>query len=159
MLAELRAQTLRGYAALALGLIGHPTREVPLALAHALAARSSEELRQKTATALGLLGNPSIPGTKKDAVDLLIEELRNARTQSHKGEIVLALSRIGDHRALEKLVDLLKDGGEQNLTRALACSGLGIAGDLELIPSLARGSQDIKYRASTLVLDEFLSIL
>lgn len=150
---------LRGYAALALGLIGTPTPEVTKAVADALRERSSEELRRQAAGALGLLGNPRIPGTRMDAVDLLLSELKEARTQSHKGQVVLALARVGDHRAIERLVDMLRDPGEQDLTRALACAGLGLVGDLEWIPSLARGSKDVNYRASTDLLNEFLSIL
>ena len=149
-------RTVRGYAALALGLIGNATPEVTKAIAAALQERSSEELRRQTATALGLLGNPSVPGTRQDAVDLLLEELKQARNQAHKGEVVLALARIGDHRALELLVKTLKDEQEQDLTRALAVSGLGVIGDLELIPSLARGSKDVNYRASTDLLNEFV---
>ncbi len=53
----------------------------------------------------------------------------------------------------------MKNQGEQDLTRALACAGLGLIGDLELIPSLARGRKDVNYRASTDIINEFLSIL
>ena len=31
-------------------------------------------------------------------------------TQSHKGQVVLALARIGDHRAVDRLIDLLPAG-------------------------------------------------
>ena len=150
---------LRGYAALGLGLIGQSTPEVAKTIADAMRERSSDELRRQTATALGLLGNPTIQGTGKDAVEILIDELKDAKSQSHKGQVVLALARVGDHRALDALVDLMKNQGEQDLTRALACAGLGLIGDLELIPSLARGSKDVNYRASTDIINEFLSIL
>jgi len=150
---------LRSYAALGLGLIGEATKDVTQAIAEAMKERSSEELRRQTAVALGLLGNPTISGMNKDAVELLIDELKDAKTQSHKGQIVLALARIGDHRALDKLIELLKDQKEQDLTRALACAGLGLIGDLEYIPSLARGSKNINYRASIDLINEFLSIL
>ena len=121
--------------------------------------RSSEELRRQTAVALGLLGNPKIQGTGKDAVELLLDELKEARSQSHKGQVVLALASVGDHRAVDPLVELLKNKGEQDLTRALACAGLGLIGDLELIPSLARGSKNVNYRASTDIINELPSIL
>jgi len=150
---------LRSYAALGLGLIGEPTSAVAKAIAEAMQERSSEELRRQTAVALGLLGNPKISGTGKDAVELLLEELKDARTQSHKGQVVLALATVGDHRAVDKLVELVKDKGQQDLTRALACAGLGLIGDLEWIPSLARGSKNVNYRASTDLINEFLSIL
>jgi len=150
---------LRSYAALGIGLIGEPTAADAKAIAEAMRERSSEELRRQAAVALGLLGNPKIAGTNKDAVELLLEELKDARTQSHKGQVVLALASIGDHRAIEKLVDLVKDQNEQDLTRALACAGLGLIGDLEWIPSLSRASKNINYRASTDLVNELLSIL
>ncbi len=150
---------LRSYAALALGLIGRSDGDTARAIAGALRERSSEDLRRQSATALGLLGNPTVPGTGKDAVEILLDELKSARTQSHKGQIVLALARVGDHRALDGLEALLMDPKENELTRALACAGLGLVGDLEWIPSIARGSRNINYRASTDLIDEFLSIL
>ena len=150
---------LRGYAALGLGLIGNPTPEVMKTIAEAMRERSSEELRRQAAVALGLLGNAKIQGTGKTAVDLLVEELKQAKSQAHKGQVVLALAAIGDHRAVDPLVELLRDKGEQDLTRALACAGLGLIGDLELIPSMSRGSQNVNYRASTDLVNEFLSIL
>lgn len=150
---------LRGYAALGLGLIGNPTSEVMKTIADSMRERSSEELRRQTAVALGLLGNHKIQGTGKTAIELLVDELKQAKSQNHKGQVVLALASIGDHRAVDPLVGILQNKGEQDLTRALACAGLGLIGDLELIPSMARGSQDVNYRASTDLVNEFLSIL
>ena len=98
-------------------------------------------------------------GTNQDAVDLFLEEMQDAKSQSHKGQIVISLARVGDHRAVDKLVELAMDSKEQDLTRALATAGLGLVGDLEWIPSLARLSKHVNYRASTDVVDEVLSIL
>ncbi len=145
-------QELRGYAALALGLIGHGTNDVLIPIREALKERRSEELRQQTATALGLLKD-------KEAVPLLLEELRRAKSQNVKGQVVLALAKIGDARAVEPLVNLLKDKKEQDLTRALACAGLGVIGDLEWLPSLSRISLDVNYRASTDAVNEVLSLI
>ncbi|MDA1194515.1 MAG: HEAT repeat domain-containing protein [Planctomycetota bacterium] len=145
-------QELRGYAALALGLIGHGTNDVLIPIREALKERRSEELRQQTATALGLLKD-------KDAVDLLVEELEQAKSQNVKGQVVLALAKIGDARAVEPLIKLLKDEKEQDLTRALACAGLGVIGDLEWLPSLSRISLDVNYRASTDAVNEILSFI
>jgi len=153
-----RDKTLRSHAALALGLIGNPTPEVTKTIADALLERSSEVLRRRTAVALGLLGNPPIPGTGRDAVDLLLAELDAARTVSQKGEIVLALARIADHRGLDHLVTILRDEKESQTARAMACVGLGLIGDLERWPSLSRGSRDVNYRASCDLLREYLSI-
>ena len=145
-------QEFRGYAALALGLIGQATKDVLNPIREALKERRSEELRQQTATALGLLKD-------KEGVPLLLEELQRAKSQNVKGQVVLALAKIGDARAVEPLVKLLKDKKEQDLTRALACAGLGVIGDLEWLPSLSRISLDVNYRASTDAINEVLSLI
>jgi HEAT repeat protein len=150
---------LRGYAALSLGLIGVADGEVVKAISEALRERSSEELRRQAAVGLGLLGNVKIPGTGQSAVELLVSELKEAKTQNHKGQIVLALASIGDHSAIPPLVGLLKDKSEQFLTRALSCAGLGLIGDLEWTPSLSLISKNVNYRSSVDVMNEVLSIL
>ena len=145
-------QELRGYAALALGLIGNASRDVLLPIRDALKERRSEELRQQTATALGLLKD-------SEGVPLLLDELKRAKSQNVKGQVVLALAKIGDARAVEPMVKLLKDEKEQDLTRALACAGLGVIGDLEWLPSLSRISLDVNYRASVDLINEVLSLI
>ena len=142
----------RGYSALALGLIGNASRDVLLPIREALKERRSEELRQQTATALGLLKDA-------EAVPLLLDELKRAKSQNVKGQVVLALAKIGDARAVEPMVNLLNDKKEQDLTRALACAGLGVIGDLEWLPSLSRLSDDINYRASVDLIREALSLI
>ncbi len=150
---------LRAYAGLAIGLIGVPANEAVRALGEAVRERSSEVLRRECAVGLGLLGNPAIPGTNQNALDLLLHELENARTEAHKAEVVTAIARIGDHRAVDRLVALLRDPHEQDATRAMACVGLGQIGDLEWIPSLARLTKDHNYRASTDFVRELMSVL
>ncbi len=148
-------QELRGYSALALGLVGHGPKPVLVAIREALKEKRSEEMRQQCATALGLLKDDK-------AVELLLEELRNASSQSVKGQVVLALAKIGNEEAVGPLVEIALNEGkkkEQDLTRALATAGLGVIGDLESIPSLARISKDVNYRASTDLINEVLSII
>src|SRR5439155_22171651 len=108
-------------------------------------------LRSQTAVALGLLQS-------RKAVDALKEELVSADTQNAKGQIIVAIAKIGDARTIPQLVELLKKDGPY-LTRALSCAGLGLIGDLEKIPSLSRISKDINYRAAINCIDEVLSIL
>lgn len=143
---------LRGYAALGLGLIGVATPNVLRPIRSALRERRSTALRQQMATALGLLQD-------RKAIPLLLTELKQARSQAVKGQVVLALARIGDARAVAPLVQLLDDKQERDLTRALACAGLGVIGDLQWLPSLSRISLDVNYRASTDVLNEVLSLI
>ena len=142
---------LRGYAAVALGLIGTPTPDVTKAIKDAMREHSSEELRSQTAIALGLLGST-------DAVPTLLDELKGAESQNVQGQVVIALAKIGDARAIEPMVALLRSD-RPDLTRALACAGLGLIGDLEWIPSLSRLSKDINYLAVGDVISEVLSIL
>jgi len=143
---------LRGYAALAVGLIGNAGKDSLAAIRKAMKERRSEEMRVQCATALGLLRDGK-------AVVLLLEELMTARSQSVKGQVVLALAKIGDERAVDPIAKLLRNPREQGLTRALACAGLGVIGDLESIPSLSRLSKNINYRASCDLMAEVLSIL
>lgn len=143
---------LRGYSAVALGLIGIPDTDVVKVIKDALKERSSEELRQQTAIALGLLQTP-------DTIPTLIQEIKDADSQNVLGQVVLALAKIGDARAIDPLIEILEDTQRPDLTRALATAGLGLIGDLEMIPSLARLSKDINYRASPDCVNEALSIL
>lgn len=153
LVADRRAdRDLRGYAAVGLGLMGPAGAEVSRSLRALLAERASEELTLHAATALGLVGDAG-------AVDLLVHALGEVASQSAKGQIVIALSKIGDARAVEPLVDLLTDRTVDANTRSMACSGLGVVGDLQWIPSLAKVSRDVNYRASVDLITETLSIL
>jgi HEAT repeat protein len=143
---------LRGYSAVALGMIKLTTPDVLKALKDTMREKSSEELRLQCAVALGLLG-------QTDAVPLLLKELDDADTQNVQGQIVIALAKIGDSRAIEPLVTKLKNHQVPDATRAICCAGLGLIGDLEFIPTLSRISKDINYRAACDVINEVLSIL
>ncbi len=143
---------LRGYAAVALGHIGIGDERVLRPIRRALKKRRSEKLRRATATALGMLSDHK-------AVSILMDELGKARSQSAKGQVVVALANVGDERAIEPLIKLLRDGRQQDLTRALACAGLGIVGDVAWVPSLSLVGRDVNYRASGDLMNECLSIL
>ena len=143
---------LRGYCAVALGMIEVPSPEVVKALKAALAERRSDELRLQSATGLGLLG-------QADAVPLLAAALKDASTQALQGQLVIALARIGDARAIPPLLALVDDRTVPDATRAIACAGLGLIGDLELVPSLTRLSKDINYRSTCDTIREVLSFL
>jgi HEAT repeat protein len=150
---ERQDPSLRGYAAAAIGMIGYAPKRIRLRIREALAERRTEEMRVQCATALGLLHDTQ-------AVPELIASIRTARNQSTKGQLLVALARIGDERAVQPLVDLVRaEHSEQHLTRALACASLGIVGDLESVPVLSRLSKDVNYRAGTDVMREVLSIL
>ena len=69
------------------------------------------------------------------------------------------LARFGNHCALDKLIEILEDDREPDLTRAPACAGLELICAPKPPSSLARGAEDQDYRASTDLVTEFLSIL
>jgi HEAT repeat protein len=143
---------LRGWCATGIGLVGMPSAEAVAAIRRALLERSSQELRLQCATALGLLG-------ARDAVDLLVAELVAADDPGVQGPIVVALSRVGDARAIPPLVAILEDANASDSFRAMACAGLGLVGDLEPLPALVRLSADVNYAAATDAIREFLTIL
>lgn len=143
---------LRGYAAMGIGLMGHAPRVARASIRSALREHRSEAMRVHCATALGLLSDG-------EAVPILVDQLKTARTQSLKGQLVVALARIGNHDAVRPLIGLLKDPREQVLTRALACAGLGVVGDMEPIPSVSLIAEDLNFRAPTDALLEWTSIL
>ena len=153
VLSDRRQDTeLRGYAAVAIGMIGGASPPEVAAIEGALAERLSDELRLQCATALGLLGVAR-------AVPVLLKELQAADTQNLQGQIVSALGRIGDARSIAPLAALLSSQEQPDLTRAMACVGLGLVGDLESVPSLCLVTSGINYRATTDALRELLSIL
>ncbi|MHC4937563.1 MAG: HEAT repeat domain-containing protein [Planctomycetota bacterium] len=145
---------LRGPCCVALGLMGREgvTEEVKTALRDALKERRSADLRRDAATALGLLRDA-------DTVDLLLEELKNARSFTVQGQIILAIGTIGDERAIQPLIEILDNTSRPDATRAMAAVGLGMIGDLLEVPRLSRLSKDYNYRASVADLDELLYIL
>jgi HEAT repeat protein len=143
---------LRGYCCVALGLIGEATTDVKAALKLALAERRSVELRRDAATGLGLLRD-------REAVGILLDALRKARSFAVQGQLITAIGTIGDQQAIPPLVKLLDDRSQPAQTRAMAAVGLGMIGDLRPVPALARLSKDYNYRASVPDLDELLFIL
>jgi len=143
--------TLRGFACVALGLLGDARPAVKDALYLALAERTNVDLRRDAATGLGLLRDAA-------TVPHLLEQLRTASSFVVQGQVVSALGAIGDQRALAPLVSFLESRNEPAPVRALAAVGLGLIGDPQQVPALARLSRDYNYRASAPDLDELLYI-
>ena len=89
----------------------HATPDVKDALRDALLERSSKDLRRDAATALGLLRDA---GTVK----LLVDELKRAKSFTVQGQIILAIGAIGDHSAVDALIDILDNRNRPEATRA-----------------------------------------
>ena len=144
--------TLRGFCAVALGLLGDASDTVKDALKTALEERKSADLRRDAATGLGLLRDA-------DVVKILLDELKKAKSFAVQGQLITAIGTIGDHNAIAPLVEILDDKSQNTQTRAMAAVGLGMIGDLRELPALARLSKNYNYRASVPDLDELLFIL
>jgi HEAT repeat protein len=144
--------TLRGFSCVALGLIGDASDSVKDAMKLALRERKSTDLRRDAATGLGLLRDAEV-------VKLLLGELEKAKSFAVQGQLIQAIGTIGDHTAIEPLVEILDNKSEPSQTRAMAAVGLGMIGDLRELPALARLSKNYNYRASVPDLDELLFIL
>jgi len=144
--------TLRGFCCVALGLIGKAREDVKYAMKKALEDRSNDDLRRDAATGLALLRDAEV-------VTLLLDELKKAKSFAVQGQLITAIGTIGDHTAIDPLVQILDDRSQPSQTRAMAAVGLGMIGDLRELPELARLSKNYNYRATLPDLDELLFIL
>ena len=143
---------LRAYACVGLGLIGDRRAEVRDALKLALKTRKSTELRVSAAIGLELLNDASV-------LPLLLTELEASKSFAVQGQLIQAIGRIGDHKAIEPLIRILENDKKPAVTRAMAAVGLGMIGDLKPLPTLSRLGKNYNYRASVREIDELLFIL
>jgi len=143
---------LRGFACVALGLIGDGSDDVKEAIMTALDSRKSAALKVHAATGLGLLDDAGI-------VKLLIDQLKGSKSFAVQGQLIQAIGKIGDHTAIIPLIEILDDTKKPAQTRAMASVGLGMIGDLRQYPVLSRLAKNYNYRASVPDMDELLFIL
>ncbi len=143
---------LRGFSCVSLGLIGDASDHIKDALKLGLRERKSTDLRRDAATGLALLRDAEV-------VKLLLAELKKAKSFAVQGQLITAIGTIGDHTAIDPLVQILDDRSQPLATRAMAAVGLGMIGDLRELPELSRISKNYNYRASVKDLDELLFIL
>jgi HEAT repeat protein len=143
---------LRGYCALALGMIGGAQAVEPV---RALVSGAEDrQLRLQASVAAGLLGDAR-------AVAELLAALRDPDSSQYTlGSAAVALGAIGDERAIGPLCDVVRDASRYpDLTRALAVVALGRIGDRRDVPTLSRLASDINYRAQVPAVSELLTIL
>jgi len=146
---------LRGYAAIALGLIGGD--DARGTVRSVLTDDNDRTLRKQTAIAAGLMGDSRV-------VDDLVAILESGdESQYIMGSVALALGQVGDEKAIGPLLAIVVDAESKHpdLTRAFATVALGQIGDRRDVPVLARVSRDINFRVTGAVpsLTELLSIL
>lgn len=142
---------LRGYLAIAMGMINYATA-VDYLTAVLEAADNLPFLKEQTAIALGLMGTRQVTGK----LLMSLEEGKSAYVQS---SVTKALGYIGDRETIGPLVKFLSDKGQQDLTRAFSCVALGSIGDDKDIPVLSGLFTNHNYFASTQSLMELSRIL
>ncbi|MBL8843158.1 MAG: HEAT repeat domain-containing protein [Planctomycetes bacterium] len=146
-----RNQVLKSYVAIGLGLMGATDAADPLRAA--LAAKGLDPtLRLQIARALGVLGD-------RQAVPLLVANLREADTFVEVGSTVQALGLIGDRAAVEPLLALVGDEKQHALRRGFAAVGLGLLAERTELPWNAIFTVGSNYRAKTPALAEIFDIL
>jgi HEAT repeat protein len=120
-------ENLRGYAAIALGLLRSQASAPILREVIVEKTRYRPGLLREASIALALLGDKSI-------VPYLIDRLRLSNTMIEAVATASALGFVGDARAIEPLVALVKDGSASETTRAFAAVALGQICDKERLP-------------------------
>jgi len=148
---ERKDRGFKGYAAVALGLLGDD------ASARAMRAEcerrsTSPGYRLQLATGLGLLQD-------EDSVDVLVDSLRDAQTLGVSSALAQALGLIGDERAIEGLTRLANDETQATAARAFACVSLGLLAERTALPWNAPIKAGSNYRARVPALDEVFDIL
>lgn len=143
---------LRGACARGLALMGAEGEDVRAGLVQTLTNRRSEALGIDCAAALGQLGQPA-------AGPALRAHLERMRSEQTKGTAAAALGGIGASAEVPALIADLGDAKQSRLNRAMAAAALGRIGDPEAIPSLARITGHMNWRASTDFLNEIFSLL
>lgn len=143
---------LRGNAAIALGQLGVRSVPVVRALRTALWDKRTVALRSEAALALSFLG-----GRSEGA--MLVQELRNARSQWVLAQIAAALGQLGDLKAVPAIMEVADDARRADEARALAIASLGLLADPEPKPSTLRLTLDANYPSRTDALHEAFTIL
>jgi HEAT repeat protein len=134
----------RGYAAVALGLMG-ARDQIETIQKIVKESKYRPELLKQAAIALGLLGD-------KQLVDDLVEMLREAKGLATQAAISSALGFIGDNRSVDPLVEMLQNQEITASARGFAAVALGIVADKEPLPWNSKISENINYRANTTTL-------
>jgi HEAT repeat protein len=142
---------LRGHAAEALGLLRH-SDAAPTLRALCLDSGVTETLRLKAATGLGLMGD-------REAVPLMVDSLRDARSLSSLASQARALGLIGDEQAGASLMVMAGDDEQPSLPRAFSLVALGLLGERDRLPFNAALRADNNYYAQVPAIAEALAIL
>jgi len=141
----------KGYAALALGFLGHTDASERLR-SECRAKTITPGYRMQVATALGLLGD-------REAVAVLSETLENAQTLGVSAAVAKALGLIGDESAIAPLMQIAADPSKSPLTRGFACVALGRLCEKTSLPWNAAIMADNNYLVAVPAIAEVCDIL
>ena len=146
-----RCATLKGYLAVALGMVEYtPAVEyLRVVLAN---TDNLPLLKQQTAIGLGLMGNRSVASA-------LVQSLKEDSSSFVQASITQALGYIGDRKSILPLTAILTDPGARNLTRGFACVALGTIGEDALVPVLSELFVHHNFLASNRTLMELHRIM
>lgn len=138
---NVRVDDLRGYFALALGMM-NARQHAPIIQEIVKNSTRKPGYFQQAAIGLGLMGD-------KTVVPILIQILRDAKSQAFIVESAIAdsLGYVGDYRAVAPLLELLKDEKKErtSIARTFAAVALGLIGDKDAQPWNTRISQQLNY--------------
>jgi HEAT repeat protein len=144
-------QPLKGYIAVALGLMRDNTRAS--ALREEIKKKGLEQkFRLQLARALGLMSDV-------DALPDLVGYLKSAETLAEISSAAQAVGLIGDKSAVQPLLDIVKNESAQPMSRGFSEVALGILAEKTPLPWYIVFSVDANYRAKVDALSEILDIL
>ena len=138
-------QDLAAYSALALGLIGHGSKEQFQALRKLVDAREPWAVRHMATKALVFMH-------RRSAQRLQLAALEQAKTDEVRAQILVTLGETGAEWAIEPLIRVVEGKAHSPVVRARAVGALGRVCDLEDVPSLARLTAGTNYLASSQLL-------
>lgn len=138
-----------GYAAMGLGLSGHPSAVLPLR--EALAASTNPDVLRQAALGLGVLGNSS-------AVPVLIDLMRTTNNPFVASYAAIGVAFLGDADAAGPLLDLIRRSGPTGLATTYATVALGQLFDTDRRPALSRLAAGDNYLARTSPVHELLAL-
>lgn len=136
--AETANLEVRGYAAIALGMLGDANSKDRL-LAVARSADEAASLRSQAVEGLAYHGDSSI-------IEPLVAALGVTKSDSVRSEMTRVIGELGDRRAVEGLRRIASDASHDVATRQSAIGALGILaqeGDLPWSSELRRGYNEV----------------
>ena len=126
-----------GYLAVGLGLLRDAKAASTLSEIMQRSARRPF-LMQQCAVGLGAIGDRS-------ASEPLLALLEESESVAVLASVASAVARVGDRRAIDRLIELTQDRGLTKLGRAFAAAALGGVGDKDLLPWNVPLSVDVNY--------------